>query len=194
MFLQEKESRRSASLLDAEKSLLIIIDAQDKFVPYIHDMEQIGWQIAILAKAAARLGVPVIASEQYPKALGSTLIEVQSALPSGTEVFSKLSFSAFDVPEWVEAVRATKRTQFVICGVEAHVCVLQTALDLVQNLEGQVYIVEDAISSRKASDREAALTRLELNGIHIVTTEMVVFEWLRKAGTAEFKELQALIK
>ena len=194
MFLKEKEDRRSASILDASKSLLLIIDAQEKFQPAIHDLEQIGWQIAVLAKAAARLGIPAVASEQYPKALGSTLVEIQSALPSGTEVFSKLSFSAADVPEWVEAVRATKRTQFVICGVETHVCVLQTALDLIQNLEGQVFVVEDAVSSRKASDKQSALRRLEAQGAQIVTTEMVLFEWLRKAGTAEFKELQGLIK
>ncbi len=194
MFLKEKEDRRSASLLDAGKSLLLVIDAQEKFHSAIHDLEQVGWQIAVLAKAAARLGIPAIASEQYPKALGSTLVEIQSALPSGTVVFSKTAFSAFDLNEWAEAVRTSKKTQFILCGVEAHVCVLQTALDLVQNLEGQVYVVEDAISSRKTSDKQAALRRLESNGAQIVTAEMVIFEWLRQAGTAEFKEIQGLIK
>ncbi len=194
MFLREKEDRRSASLLNAEKSLLLIIDAQEKFLGAVDGMEGLGGRIAILAKAAVRLGVPILVSEQYPKALGSTLPAIRAALPESTPVFSKLAFSALEIPEWAEAVRSSRRDQFIVCGVEAHVCVLQTALDLIQNLEGQVCVVEDAVSSRKASDKKAALRRLESHGAARVTTEMVLFEWLRQAGTPDFKELQALIK
>jgi len=194
MFLREKEDRRSAALLDASKSILLIIDAQEQFRGAVERMEEVGQRIALLTKAAARLGIPVIVSEQYPKALGPTLSEIVSELPKGTPVFSKLSFSAFDLPEWAEALRTSKRSQYILCGVEAHICIAQTALDLVQNMEGQVYVVEDAVSSRKKLDKKAGLRRLESRGVERITTEMAFFEWLRKAGTPEFKELQALIK
>ena len=194
MFLREKEDKRNAALLDAENSLLMIVDFQEKFIDAVSGMEEVGKRIAILTKAAAHLKIPIIVSEQYPKGLGRTVSEILSLLPQGTPVFEKLSFSAMDVPEWAEAVRASKRNQIILCGVETHVCILQTAMDLVQNLEAQIYVVEDAVSSRKLSDKDAALRRLEANGIQRVTSEMVVCEWLRQAGTPEFKEIQALIK
>ena len=197
MFLNkdtDRASRRSASLLDTDRSILLIIDAQEKFRDAIPEMESLGARIAILAKAAARLGIPVLVTEQYPKGLGSTLPVIKAALPPGTPIFEKMVFSAGDVPEWMDALKASKRDQFVFCGVESHVCVLQTALDLIQNVEGQVYVVEDAVGSRKPSDKEAAHRRLETHAAQWVSTEMVFFEWLRRAGTSEFKELQGLIK
>jgi nicotinamidase-related amidase len=197
MFLSDRDkpqSSRSASLLDANRSILLIIDAQEKFRGAIAEMESLGARIAILAKSAARLGIPVLVTEQYPKALGKTLPEIAAALPEGTPVFEKLAFSAGDVPAWMDALKASKRDQFVFCGVETHVCVLQTALDVLQNVEGRVYVVEDAVGSRKAADKEAAQRRLEGHAVQWVSTEMVFFEWLRRAGTPEFKELQAYIK
>ena len=194
MFLKEKEDRRNASLLDANRSILLIVDAQEKFLPVTPGMADAAKRMVILVKAAARLGIPVVASEQYPKGLGSTLKEISSSLPPGSAVLSKLSFSACDVPEWAEAVRSAKRNQFVICGVETHVCVLQTTLDLIQNLDGQVYIVEDAVASRHTLDRDSALRRMESHGAYRVTAEMAAFEWLRKAGTPEFKEIQGWMK
>ena len=187
MFLRDKEDRRSASLLSPEKSLLLIIDCQEKFSGAVAGMDEVGRRVAILVKAAARLGVPMLVSEQYPKALGSTLPEIKAGLSGSAPVYSKMSFSAFDVPEWAEAVRSFKRSQFILCGVESHVCVLQTAMDALQNLDGLVYVVEDAVSSRQLSDKETALRRLESQGVQRVTTEMILFEWLRMAGTPEFK-------
>jgi nicotinamidase-related amidase len=194
----EKPSRpqRSPSLLDAARSVLVIVDAQEKFAAAIADLEAVGARIAILAKAAARLGVPVIVSEQYSKALGPTLADIRAALPEGAPVIEKICFSCGDSAEWNATLAtlktrfAAKRDQLVLCGVEAHVCVLQTALDLARHPDAAIYVVEDAVSSRKA----AALRRLEAHGVQAVTTEMVVFEWLREAGRPEFKELQGLIK
>ena len=194
MFLREKEDRRSAALLNAEKSLLLIIDTQEKFTGAVAAIEEVSKRICILAKAAAHLKIPVIVSEQYPKGLGHTLPEILACLPTRTPIFEKLPFSALDVPEWAEAVRATKREQIILCGVETHVCILQTALDLIQNLEAQIYVVEDAVSSRKLSDRDSALRRMEAHGVQGITTEMAVCEWLRQAGTPDFKALQPLIK
>jgi isochorismate hydrolase len=189
--------QRSPSLLDASRSILLVIDAQEKFGAAIADLDAVGARIAILAKAAARLGVPVVVSEQYAKALGPTLGNIRESLPAGTPVIEKMCFSCGDSPGWnaaVKALAASKRDQLLLCGVEAHVCVLQTALDLARNPDVAAYVIEDAVSSRKASDKEAALRRMEAHGVQRVTTEMAVFEWLRKAGTPEFKELQALIK
>ena len=201
MFLNESHERpstRSPSLLDASRSLLVVIDAQEKFRGAVENMDAVGARIALLAKAAARLGVPALVTEQYPKALGKTLEDITASLPENTPVFEKMCFSCSDAPEWAAALQQTTRTakrdQLVLCGVETHVCVLQTALDLAQNTDSAVYVVEDAVSSRRNTDKQAALRRMESHGIQIVTTEMVVFEWLRKAGTAEFKELQAYIK
>ncbi len=194
MFLKEKENHRSPQLLEASRSVLLVIDIQEKFRKVVMGMEEVSLRSTLLVKAAAQLQVPVLVSEQYPQALGKTLTEIAAAFPKETPIASKLAFSALDCPEWADSLRTHKRNQFVLCGVETHVCVLQTAMDILQNLEGQVYIVEDAVASRKASDRLAALRRLEAQGAQIITSEMVLFEWLRKAGTPDFKALQPLVK
>ena len=194
MFLREKENQRSAALLNAEKSLLLIIDTQEKFTGAVSGLEDVAKRISILARAASHLKIPVIVSEQYPKGLGHTLPEILAHLPHGTPVFEKLPFSALDVPQWAEAVRASKRDQIILCGVETHVCILQTALDLIQNLEARIYVVEDAVSSRKLADRDSALRRMETHGVQRITTEMAVCEWLRQAGTSDFRTLQPMIK
>jgi len=198
MFLPEKPpASRSPALLDAERSVLLVVDLQEGFAKAIPDLHTVGERTAILVKAAARLGVPVLATEQYPQALGPTVSPVAGAFPPPTPVFPKMAFSASDVPEWAALVRAhvrDGRDQLILCGVEAHVCVLQTALDLAQNPDAVVHVVEDAIASRKPSDKASALRRLEAHGVQAVTVEMVAFEWLRKAGTEDFKDVQRLIK
>ena len=198
MFLPEKpKASRSPALLDAARSVLLVVDLQEGFGKAIPDLEAVGARTAILTRAAARLGVPVLATLQYPKALGALLPAMAEALPTDSPVFEKVAFSACDVPEWIGLVRKLGRDgrdQLVLCGVEAHVCVLQTALDLTDNPEMAVYVVEDAVASRKAGDKQAALRRLETHGVQVVTTEMAAFEWLRKAGTDDFRDVQRLIK
>lgn len=198
MFLPEKPaSTRSPLLLDAERSVLLVIDLQEGFAKAIPDLDAVAARTAILAKTAARLRVPVLVTAQYPQALGATVSPVRDALPEGTPTFDKVAFSACDVPEWLGAQRTLARQgrdQLILCGVETHVCVLQTALDLAQNGDLSVHVAEDAVSSRKASDKDAALRRVAAHGVQAVTTEMIVFEWLRKAGTDDFKDVQRLIK
>jgi isochorismate hydrolase len=194
MLFPEKSAPRNPSLLDASRSLLLIIDAQERFRGAVENMDAVGARIATLAKAATRLGVPAVVTEQYSKALGKTLPEITSSLPADAPVFEKLAFSACDVPEWREAVKESGRDQLILCGVEAHVCILQTALDLVGDADVAVYLAEDAVSSRKASDKAAALRRMEAHGVQIVTVEMIAMEWLRKAGTPVFKEFLGWIK
>jgi nicotinamidase-related amidase len=194
MFLPEKAPQRNPTLLDAARSLLVIIDVQENFAKAVQGFDPLAERIALLAKAAARIGVPALVTEQYRKGLGPTAATILESVPGGTPVIEKLAFSACDVPEWTAAVRASGRDQYVLCGVETHVCVLQTALDLAQDPSASVYVVEDAVASRNPDDRAAALRRLEAHGVQIVTREMVVLEWLRRAGTPEFREMLGWIK
>jgi len=181
------------ALLKVSDSVLALIDIQEKFRPVIAGMEDLIHHAQALARAAVRLGVPVLATEQYAKALGPTAAEIRRALPDNQAFPDKMCFSSLGCEPFRVALAASQRKQVVMVGIEAHVCVMQTGLELLA--EGYaVYVVADAVSSRKGSDKEAALKRLERHGAELVTTEMVVFEWLRKAGTPEFKELQALIK
>jgi nicotinamidase-related amidase len=194
VLLPERQPARSPSLLDAGRSLLLVIDAQEGFRKAIPAMDAVGDRIALLVRAAARLGVPAIATEQYPKALGHTLSPIRESLAQGSPVLEKLAFSACDLPAWTAAVKDSGRDQLILCGVEAHVCVLQTALDLASRADASIYVAADAVSSRREEDRASALHRMETHGVQIVTAEMVVFEWLRHAGTSEFKEVQGWIK
>jgi nicotinamidase-related amidase len=183
-------------LLDAARSHLLVVDVQQRLLPAILDGERLLPRIAILLRAAERLSVPVTVTEQYPKGLGPTVEVLLEALPPAAVVLPKITFSsAFDhaIGERVEALRSQGRTQLVICGTEAHVCVLQSALGF-RALGLEVAVVADAVSSRAAESVSAACARLLHAGCHWVTTEMVVFEWLRQAGTDDFRALSALIK
>lgn len=194
MFPEKPASTRNPSLLDAARSLLVVIDVQENFRKAVDGFDALAGRIALLTRAAARIGVPALVTEQYPKGLGPTAPAILESLPEGSPVIEKLAFSACDVPEWTAAARASGRNQYVLCGVETHVCVLQTALDLVQQPGASVYVVEDAVASRSDADRTAALRRMETHGVQIVTREMVVLEWLRRAGTPEFREMLGWIK
>jgi nicotinamidase-related amidase len=180
-------------LLTASDSVLILVDIQEKFRAAIAGMEDLACRAGILTRAAVRLGIPVLASEQYPQALGPTIPELRRWLPENQAYFPKMRFSSLGCEPLRQALAATGRRQVLLAGIEAHVCVMQSGMELMA--EGfRVYVAVDAVSSRKAPDRDAALRRLERHGAELVTSEMAVFEWLRQAGTPEFKELQALIK
>ena len=181
------------ALLNVSDSTLALIDIQEKFRPVITGMEDLIRRAQALVRAAVRMGVPVLATEQYAKALGPTASEIKQYLPDSQAYPDKLCFSSLGCEPFRKSLQASGRKQVVMTGIETHVCVMQTGLELLA-AGYSVYVVADAVSSRKGSDREAALNRMERHGAELVTTEMVVFEWLRKAGTAEFKELQALIK
>lgn len=180
-------------LLRASDSTLLVVDLQEKFRPGVAGIQGVIGHTQSLVRGAIRLGIPVVATEQYPKALGQTVAEVRGLLPDSQVYFPKLCFSAYGCEPLKESLSALAKRQVVVVGLETHVCVLQTCLELIADTFS-VFVVVDAVSSRKDSDRDAALKRLEKHGAELVTTEMVLFEWLRVAGTPEFKELQALIK
>ncbi len=183
-------------LLSAQRSQLIVVDVQARLMPAIAEADQLLANATILLKAARTLGVPVTVTEQYPKGLGTTVESVTEALPPDAVVLPKITFSAAGdaaIAERIAVLRGEGRDQLVICGAEAHVCVLQTALAF-RNAGLNVFVVADAVSSRSAHSVNAACARLLHADCHWVTTEMVLFEWMERAGTYDFRSLSALIK
>jgi nicotinamidase-related amidase len=179
-------------LIDAQRSLLLVIDFQERLLPVIHEHEQLLANVTWLIRAAQKIGVPVAAVEQYPKGLGRTVKGVRELLPDGA-VAQKVHFSAV-AAQCLGNLPGAERAQLVLVGTETHVCLLQTALELLE--EGkEVYVVADAVGSRRVADRDVALARMRQEGARIVTREMVVFEWLVEAATPLFRDVsKALLR
>jgi nicotinamidase-related amidase len=183
------------NLLDRTRSTLLVVDVQEAFRNYVAGFDELVGNIRLLATGAARVGVPVVWSEQYPSGLGATVAELAGEDgPAIGSTFEKLEFAAPLAPAWQELpARARESRQFVVVGIEAHVCVRQTALAL--RAEGcDVHVCVDAVGSHTELHRDTALTSLEQAGVHLATVEQVLFDWLREAGTPEFKDVQALLK
>lgn len=173
-------------LISRAHSSLLIVDLQEKLLPAIAEGERVIEHAVWLTRIAQRLGVPVAASEQYPQGLGQTVAPLRDLLPAEA-IGSKLSFSCV-AAGCLDVLPGAQRRQRVLVGAETHVCVLQTALGLLR--EGvDVYVVEEAVGSRRAGDRAAALARMRQEGVRVVTREMVAFEWLEAAGSEEFREI-----
>lgn len=174
-------------LMRVETSCLLVVDFQERLMPAIHDADRTVANGAELIQIAQRLEVPVLASEQYPKGLGHTVSAIRDLLPA--EAFmEKMHFSCAADRNCMRRIDALGRVQIVIIGAEAHVCVLQTALDL-RAVGKEVYLVADAVSSRSPRDVELALERMRTEGVQVVSREMVVFEWLHQSGTERFREI-----
>ncbi|NMQ18553.1 hydrolase [Candidatus Competibacter phosphatis] len=174
-------------LMKIETSCLLAVDFQERLMPAIHDADRIVANGAWLIQTAQRLNVPVLASEQYPRGLGHTVAAIRERLPA--EAFmEKLHFSCAAERDCMRRIDALGRQQIVVIGAEAHVCVLQTALDL-RAAGRDVYLVADAVSSRSPRDIELALERMRAEGVRVVSREMVVFEWLHQAGDDRFREI-----
>lgn len=179
-------------LLKPDASALLVIDAQERLVPAMSAPDEAVARIALLGKAADRLQVPVLASEQYPRGLGHTVPALAGIIGTGT-VVEKTEFclaEATGVAGWLET---HGRRQVIVTGFEAHICVLQSALGF-REAGYDVFVVADGVGSRRLSDHEVAMHRLRGNGVAVVTSEMVVFEWLGRSGAPEFKELSRLVK
>ncbi len=184
----------SGTMMRREASQLLIVDVQEKLLATIHQVEAMIARTRFLVEAARVLGVPITVTEQYPKGLGPTEAALLGACGGGTPVFAKTAFSCLRDEAIAAHLNARpERRQLVVVGMEAHVCVLQTALDA-QAAGYAVFVVGDAISSRTASDADAARRRLEAAGISLVSAEMVFFEWLERSGTPEFKQLAPLLR
>ena len=174
-------------LLTAKQAMLVVIDFQEKLMPAIHDGAAVLLNAGRLAEAARLLDVPAVLTEQYPHGLGATVPALAQVAPAIT----KMSFDACAEPAFLEAVAGDR--DLVVCGCEAHVCVGQTVLTLLEHRR-RVAVVADAIGSRVPISRETALQRMASHGAEIVTTEMVLFEWLRSAEHPQFRTVSKLIR
>lgn len=183
------------TIIKAAKSTLLVVDIQDKLLPAMAQPQEVESNAITLIRAADLTGVPVTFSEQYPAGIGHTVPAVLAAAAK-PKVFEKLHFDCAADPQisaQLDKHKKTGRDQLIVCGIESHVCVLQSALGF-RSRGYDVATVVDAMSSRKAASKETAIARMAMAGVSIVTTEMVVFEWLEKAGTPAFREGLKLIK
>lgn len=183
-------------LLERQRTQLLVVDMQERLAPHIDQGDSAVHNAGILLQAAARLGIPVTVTEQYVKGLGPTVAPLQPHMAEAT-VFEKIHFSCAADPDIRRHLRKIEqeqgRDQIVICGIEAHICVLQTALGLT-HAGHRIAVVLDAVGSRKPQSRDIAMARMLQNDIETVTTEMVLFEWMEQAATDEFRALSKLIK
>ncbi len=170
---------------------LLVIDVQEKFRPAISGFESMVGNISKLVRAFRVFGVSVIRTEQYSKGLGPTVPELAGLFDE--EPVEKSEFSCFDNQEFKQKLKHSHVRGLVICGIEAHVCVLRTALDAIAK-GYEVYLVEDAVSSRKESDRKTAIARAAQSGAYRTSTEAIIFQLMEKAGTEEFGEIRKIVK
>jgi nicotinamidase-related amidase len=184
-----------ARLCRAGDARLVVIDVQTRLAAAMGeaDRARVLGNLAVLLEAARALEVPVVATEQYPKGLGPTEPAVAGRLPEATRRVTKTSFSCRPAEGFLTALEDPPRAQVVIAGMEAHVCVLQTAFDL-HDVGYRVFVVEDAVCSRAPGNHRNALERLRQGGVEVTCTESVVFEWLGDARHPRFKALSALLK
>jgi nicotinamidase-related amidase len=176
------------SALDRETSALLVIDFQSRLMPAIEDAAAVVANARRLLDAAELLGVPMLFTEQNADGLGPTMPELRS---TGAGLFHKMTFDACRMPGFFDALPAGR--DLVVAGCETHVCVLQTVLGLL-SAGRKVYLVRDAAGSRRAESKETALRRFERHGAEIVTTEMVLFEWLRSAEDPRLRHIIDLVR
>lgn len=173
-------------LIYPNSSCLLVIDIQEKLAPATHEADTVIANVRWLAEVAKLANVPILTSEQYPKGLGRTVEQLRDVLPE-EGYMEKMHFSCMAEPSCNEKINNLKPNQVIIVGMEAHVCVMQTALQIKQQAR-EVFVVADAVTSRNPADKAMALERMRHCGIHIVTKEMVGFEWIQTSGTPQFKE------
>lgn len=178
--------------LNPNNTIIMVIDIQEKLYPVINGREELLSNTIHLLKGAALLKVPVILTEQYPKGLGKTVSEIAELLPDA-QAFEKVTFSSLGNEQVLEKLRSEGRNHVILCGMETHICVLQTVLDL--NEQGfRTILLDDCVGSRHKRDKKAAMNRAEREGAYISTSEAVLFELLGSATNPQFKEISRLIK
>jgi nicotinamidase-related amidase len=174
--------------LQADRTTLVVVDVQEGFRKAIPDFERIAKATATMIQGAEAIGIPIVITEQYPKGLGETAPEVVEHLPAGIEPLEKVCFSAADA----DGFELGGRDQALVCGIETHVCVNQTVLDLL-GTGTEVQVAEDAVGSRTEENKRVGLNKMERAGATLTSVETALFELLGRAGTDEFKTVQRLI-
>ena len=180
-------------ILDLSKTVLVVIDVQEAFRTSIPEFAELATNISTAVRGCQILDVPVIVTEQYPKGLGRTAEEILLVLPDDFEPLVKTAFSTCGAGGFVGGLKAVGCEQVVLCGLETHVCVNQTAHDLID--QGfQVHLLTDAVVSRSESNKRAGLEKMYSSGVIASSVEMMFFELMRDAKHEQFREIQKLIK
>ncbi|MEE9431067.1 MAG: isochorismatase family protein [Melioribacteraceae bacterium] len=182
---------RHEILLQRDCTALLIIDMQERLIKVMGNHKELLQNIEKIVKGLKVLQVPIFYTEQYPKGLGASIVEIRNELKN--DAIQKMSFSCFGADGLFENLKKQKITKIIVCGIEAHVCVQQTVLDLLSN-GFQVNVLANIVSSRKKIDYQIALKRMEKHGAEITTYEAVLFELLNTCGTQEFKSISKIIK
>ena len=184
----ELAHRVSGAKLDPERAALVVIDVQDAFRKAVPVFDHVASATATLVEGAKAIGIPVVATEQYPKGLGHTVPEVAEHLPEGVKPIEKVCFSAVEA----DGFDLGGADQAIVCGIETHVCVNQTVLDLLAR-GVDVHVAEDAVGSRSKQNWQLGLHKVERAGATLTSVETALFELVGRAGTDEFKRVQKLI-
>jgi nicotinamidase-related amidase len=178
--------------LNRENTIGVVIDFQEKLLPHMHKKDEILDRSLIMVKGLRALNVPIIVTQQYTKGLGNTIKPINDAIGNFSYI-EKQTFSCYREPSFIKVMNRSGKRNVVIMGIESHVCILQTALDLLYNNFNPVVVI-DAISSRKKEDMDIALWRMRDVGCIMTTSESILFELCRQAGTPEFEEISKLVK
>ena len=186
------EVKRFSKLLKSKNTCLLIIDIQKRILPVIKDYELVVENTLKLIKGFKAMGLPIYYTEQYPKGLGPTEEQILNEL-DGIKPIEKMTFSCSGEGELFNIFNTKKHSQIVVCGIESHVCIQQTVLDLIEN-DFQVNLAADAVSSRKEKDYNIALNRMRTHGTEVTTTESILFELLNICGTDVFKQVSKIVK
>lgn len=180
------------SILNPENSLLLVIDIQEKFRKVINEFDRIVNNSKKLIKAFNLLKISIIVTEQYAKGLGETVPELKEILKDHNKI-EKINFDCFKNKQFIELLNKKEKKNLIICGIEAHICVTQTVLSALEN-QFNVYIIADAISSRKKSDYDIAMKRLESEGAKLASTEMIIFQMMEDSKDKNFKDISKIVK
>lgn len=180
-------------ILDSARTALVIVDLQEAFRSPINDFASIAERVSIAVRGFQILNLPIVITEQYPKGLGRTAEEILFLMPPDFEFIEKSTFSSCGAKPFTDKLKAIGASQILLCGLEAHVCVNQTAHDLL-NENFVVHLLTDAVGSRFSSDKEAALRKMQDSGVVSSSVEMALFELMRGAKHEHFKAIQQLIK
>jgi len=178
--------------LEATRTVLVVVDIQEKFRDLIHGMDQVVTGSSRLIRFCQFLDIPILVTEQYPRGLGVTLSEIRRLFKSFT-CHEKTHFSCCGNNEFNEALKRLGGDQIILCGIETHVCIYQTAFDLLRQGK-QVALAVDAVSSCSATDREIGLKRMSDIGVQGMSVQMLMFEILKQAGTDQFRRVASILK
>jgi nicotinamidase-related amidase len=180
-------------MLDRNHTVLLVVDVQERMLPAIDGNEEVLANVVKLVSGFHRLRIPMLVTEQYPKGLGTTVAAVREAMGEWYIPVEKMSFSACGDLHFMNQLESAGKGNVILCGVEAHVCVYQTAMDL-RDLGYNVEIAVDAVGSRSATNYEIAIEKMMRRGVDITSVEMILFEMMIRADIPEFKDLQAIVK